>query len=147
MTMIKIAILFTFTMLFIAACGDAGSNVTTTANTQTNRLANVATPAGTPVLNDTANADDVAVGKGKEIYATNCVICHKDTGKGGKVTIKGKSINAEDLTTDKIKKMTDEKLIGYVTNGIPDEGMPAFKDKLSEEEIKAAVAHVRVLQQ
>ena len=42
--------------------------------------------------------------------------------------------------------MTDEKLIGYVTNGVVDEGMPAFKGKLTDDEIKMAVAHVRRLQ-
>ena len=81
-----------------------------------------------------------------ELYAVNCMICHKDSGKGGKVTVDGKTIDPEDLTADKIKKMTDEKLVGYVTNGIEDEGMPAFKGKLTDDEIKTVVRHVRVLQ-
>lgn len=81
-----------------------------------------------------------------ELYAVNCMICHKDSGKGGKVTIDGKTVSAEDLTAGKIKKMTNEKLVGYVTNGIEDEGMPAFKDKLTDDEIKTVVRHVRVLQ-
>jgi mono/diheme cytochrome c family protein len=96
------------------------------------------TPAPTPVV---SRAPD-----GKELFALNCMICHKESGKGGEVTIKGKKLDAEDLTADKIKKMTDEKLIGYVTNGIEDEGMPAFKDKMTPEEIRSVVAHVRALQ-
>ena len=83
---------------------------------------------------------------GKEIYATNCMICHKNTAKGGKMTLGGKSINPDDLTTAKMKAMTDEKLIGYVKNGIEDEGMPAFKEKLTDDEIKSVIAHVRTLQ-
>lgn len=82
----------------------------------------------------------------KEIYAMNCMICHKETGKGGKVTIEGKTISPDDLTAEKFKKMTDEKLIGYVTNGIEDEGMPAFKDKLTTEQIRSVITHVRTLQ-
>jgi len=83
---------------------------------------------------------------GTELYATNCMICHKDTGKGGRVTMQGKTINPEDLTTDKMKKMSDDKLFGYISDGIEDEGMPAFKDKLKPEEIKLVIEHVRSLQ-
>jgi mono/diheme cytochrome c family protein len=74
------------------------------------------------------------------------MICHKDTGKGGKMTQDGKTINPDDLTTAKMKAMTDEKLNGYVTNGIEDEGMPAFKGKLTTDEIKSVIRHVRTLQ-
>lgn len=107
--------------------------------TNTNKpAANAATPAPTPVV---SRAPD-----GKELFALNCMICHKETGKGGKVTIEGKTINPDDLTAEKFKKMTDDKIIGYVTNGVEDEGMPAFKDKMTPEEIRAVVAHVRNLQ-
>lgn len=83
---------------------------------------------------------------GTELYAQNCMICHKETGKGGRLTLGGKSLNVEDLTEAKLVKATDANLIGYVTNGIEDEGMPAFKDELTADEIKAVVAHVRTLQ-
>ncbi len=127
---IKIATTLAFSAIFAMACGQAS-------NTAVNKIT-PSTPAPTPVV---SRAPD-----GKELFALNCMICHKESGKGGKVTIEGKSINPEDLTTDKMKKMTDEKLIGYVTNGIEDEGMPAFKDKMTPEEIRAIVAHVRTLQ-
>lgn len=81
-----------------------------------------------------------------EIYAANCMICHKDTGRGGRITMQGKAINPEDLTTDKMKKMSDDKLFGYISDGIEDEGMPAFKDKLTPEDIKLVIEHVRTLQ-
>jgi mono/diheme cytochrome c family protein len=104
---------------------------------------NVAKPAN--AAPEPAPTVDLAL-MAAELYALNCMICHKDSGKGGKATLEGKTINAEDLTADKIKKMTDEKLIGYVTNGIEDEGMPAFKGKFTDDEIKRVVRHVRVLQ-
>ena len=74
------------------------------------------------------------------------MICHKDTGKGGKVTIKGKSLNPADLTSEKMKKLSDEKLFKDISEGVPDEGMPEFKGKLSEEQIRSVVAQVRQLQ-
>jgi mono/diheme cytochrome c family protein len=146
MSVIKISIIFISTILFIAACGDPVSNVAKNPTNSTNKAVTVPTQSGPAAVHEQALEDDLASDSGKEIYATNCMICHKDNGTGGKVTIGGKTLNAENLTEDKIKRMSDEKLIGYVTNGIPDEGMPSFKDKLSEAEIKAAVAHVRVLQ-
>lgn len=119
--------------IFVASCSQA----TNTANTN-KTAANSATPPPTPVISRAPDS--------KELYALNCMICHKENGSGGEVTIKGKKLSAEDLTADKIKKMSDEKITGYVVNGVEDEGMPAFKDKMTQEEIRAVVAHVRILQ-
>mgnify|MGYP003462753455 FL=1 len=73
----------------------------------------------------------------------NCAACHKENGTGGKIEIEGKSINPDDLTTAKIKAFSDDKIIGYIYKGIEDEGMPAFKDKLNEAEIREVVRYVR----
>ena len=59
------------------------------------------------------------------------------------MTIEGKTINPDDLTSEKIKKFSDEKISGYIVNGVVDEGMPAFKDKLTEAQIREIVAFVR----
>jgi mono/diheme cytochrome c family protein len=135
MTVIKITALLIFATIFIAACGQSGSN--TNSGVVTNSV-----PAGkpdtTPIV---ADADP-----GKEVYAMNCMICHKEDGSGGKRTVDGKPINAEDLRKEKFKVATDEKLASYVRDGIPDEGMPAFKGKLTEAEILNVVKHVRSLQ-
>jgi len=79
----------------------------------------------------------------KNIYTEKCVRCHKEDGTGGKVEIDGTTINAEDFTEDKMKNMSDAKYIGYIENGVPDEGMPAFKGKLSDTEIKNLVKFIR----
>lgn len=123
---------FCFTAFFVVSCSQAANN------TVVNQPTNASTPAPTPIV---SRAPD-----GKELYALNCMICHKENGTGGEITIKGKKLKPENLTADKIKKMTDEKLIGYVRDGIEDEGMPAFKDKMTAEEMRAIVAHVRNLQ-
>jgi mono/diheme cytochrome c family protein len=80
-----------------------------------------------------------------DLYEKNCMICHKDTGKGGKVTIEGKTLNPSDLTSARMKARTDEKLLEGIKEGVPDEGMPAFKTKLADEQIKSIVQYIRNL--
>jgi mono/diheme cytochrome c family protein len=143
MMLIKVSFIALSCMVFFTACsgGPTGGGNTGPVS------ANAPAPPSSPAAAQPESAPVAQTISGKEIYAMNCINCHKENGSGGRVTYQGKSYNAEDLTKDKIKKMSDEKLVGYVTNGIPDEGMPAFRDTLSAEEIKAVVAHIRALQQ
>jgi mono/diheme cytochrome c family protein len=107
--------------------------------------ANSASPApaqASPQVPQAANP----VGETKELFAAHCMICHKDNGKGGKVSIQGKTLNAEDLTSAEMTAKTDDQLTKYIVDGEPDEGMPAFKGKLTDEEIKLLVGHIRSLQ-
>lgn len=115
------------------ACAQTSSPNTATNNTTTKPAATPQTPV-TPV-------DELA--QGRKIYMDNCASCHKENGTGGKIVIEGKSIDPDDLTKEKIKAFSDTKIISYVTNGVEDEGMPAFKDELSEEDIREVVRFVR----
>lgn len=99
-----------------------------------------------PVNVASAPSPQPSVADGKELFATHCTICHKETGKGGKVTVKGKTLKPEDLTSAKMKAKSDEQLAKYITEGLPDDGMPAFIDELTEAQIKLVVGHVRTLQ-
>ncbi len=137
MKYLKLTLITATAAIFIAACGQA-ANTPVANNTAPKANQNAAAPA-TP-----APVDETAMGK--ELYAANCMICHKDSGKGGKVTIEGKSINPDDITTEKMKAKADEKFVGYINNGFPDDGMPAFKDKLTADQVKAIVKHIRTLQ-
>jgi mono/diheme cytochrome c family protein len=132
MNSLKLAAISFCLALVVAACQSTSTNV----SNSTANISEPAKPAATP---------DV-IAQAKEVYATNCMVCHKENGTGGPVTVSGKKLNPDNLTSDKMKATSDEKLIGYVTNGMVDDGMPAFKDKLSSDQIKMAVAHVRRLQ-
>ena len=141
MKFIKFALVLVFTVLFAIACGQTATTPNTTnVAVTTNKPANATTQAP---LSVTTSIDSA---KGKDLYVTNCAACHKESGKGGKVTVEGKTMEPDDITTAKMAAKTDEKLTEYVVKGFPDDGMPAFKDKLTPDEIKAVVAHVRVLQ-
>ena len=65
------------------------------------------------------------------------------TARAAKPLSDGTTINADNLTTEKMKKEPDAEYIEHITDGIPSEGMPAFKGKLTEQEIKDVVAYIR----
>ncbi len=136
MNRLKLSLLLTALAIFIIACNQASN--TQVAKNDAPKSTQAATPApATPV-------DEIAMAK--EIFTTNCMICHKDSGKGGKVTIEGKSIDPTDLTSEKMKGKSEDKMFQYVSDGSPDDGMPAFKGKLTDDQIKSVVKHVRTLQ-
>ena len=116
------------------ACGNAGP-ANTTVNNAAIRNANTF-PAQTA-----SPADEVAMGR--QLYEQNCAGCHKEDGTGGAITIDGKTIDPDDLTSDKIKKLDNVRIIKYIYDGIEDEGMPSFKDKLTEAQIREVVRYVR----
>ncbi len=148
MKFLKFGFILSALTLFIFACAE--NKPTSPANTiivtNTNSSANANKPAAnTAIVNlnaqPSAKMDEMA--STKKIYTEKCVRCHKEDGTGGKVEIDGTTLNAEDFTEDKMKNMSDAKYIGYIENGVPDEGMPAFKGKLSDTEIKNLVKFIR----
>lgn len=57
--------------------------------------------------------------------------------------IEGRKINPDDLTSEKIKGFSDDKIARYIRDGVEDEGMPSFKDKLSDAQIAEVIKYVR----
>lgn len=140
MTYLKLSIVIAASVFFAASCGGG-----TVENKQPeNKQAETAKTPSQPSEGNPEARDRGAVMK--DLYTANCALCHKEDGTGGKMSKDGKTLNVEDLTAEKIKKMSDEKIAGYINNGVPKEGMPAFKDKLNEREVAMLVRYVRVLQ-
>jgi mono/diheme cytochrome c family protein len=140
MKLLKLGTILAATALFLMAACDKSSPAVNTSNSP------VASKAGNAATPSQPTKTVAAASDGKELYALNCMICHKDTGKGGPVTIKGKNLKPADLTSDKLKKHSDDKLFEHISEGVPDEGMPSFNEKLTDDQIKAVVAYVRTLQ-
>ena len=74
-------------------------------------------------------------------YQKNCEGCHGETGEGGLVKVENKRIKVPSLKADHAIKHTDEQITKMITNG--EEEMPAFKDKMSTQEISDMVKYVR----
>ncbi len=134
MNLLKIGLILMAVTIFIFACAE---NKKTNSN---NVVANVQINATTNIQ-PTATMDETA--SAKKIYVDNCAKCHKEDGTGGKVVIDGETIKATNLTSERSKKDNDEEIFGNIKDGVVDEGMPAFKNKLSDEEIKNVVKFIR----
>jgi cbb3-type cytochrome c oxidase subunit III len=82
------------------------------------------------------------VQKGRAVYTANCARCHG--GDGMSHTSMGEMTQAPDLTDATWQsRRSAARMISSVTNGRGE--MPAFKRKLSPQDIAAAVAYVRTL--
>ncbi len=79
--------------------------------------------------------DAISVANGVTIFAANCVLCHGPQAKGNGVLAKTFPIPPVDLLTEPhTAKHTAGDFFHWLTHGIPGTGMPAFADKLSEED-------------
>jgi mono/diheme cytochrome c family protein len=86
------------------------------------------------------NAADAA-NKGKALYASNCAKCHGPAGKGDGPD----SDHAADLTDEFRTELNPEGVLYYkIWNGHAQD-MPAFKSKLTKDEVWSLVEHLKVL--
>ena len=87
-------------------------------------------------LSAPTRADD-----GAATFKSKCAACHGADGSGN--TAVGKSMKIRDLSSADVQKQTDEQLAGIITNGRG--AMPAYKDKMTADQIKELVAFIRQL--
>jgi len=82
------------------------------------------------------------VERGREVYAASCVRCHGADGSGR--TRLADIVEAPDMSDPAWQKgRGNARMIAAVANGRGQ--MPAFKKKLTKQEIAAAVAYIRTL--
>jgi len=87
----------------------------------------------------TAFSARAAADDGAAIFQQLCIACHGSDGKA--TTDMGKKVQAADLTSKEVQQLSDSQLTKTIKNG--QKKMPAFGDKLSDDDIKAVLAFVR----
>ena len=80
-----------------------------------------------------------------ELFTANCVRCHGEDGSGR--TKMGRRLKIKDLTSPTVQaRLTPERIFETITYGKPDAGgnerMPAFGEKLSEDDRRALANYV-----
>ena len=93
--------------------------------------------AGLLLLTASARAQDDAAG----LFKAKCAACHGADGGGN--TPAGKAMKVRDLHSPDVQKQTDAQLTEIVTAGKG--AMPAYKGKLTDDQIKQLVGYVREL--
>lgn len=144
MKFLKIGLVLSAVLLFVFACAkNAVNNANSTVNIAAvgNSAANTTVAATNADNATTAGTDELA--SARKIYSEKCVNCHKEGGVGGVSTIDGKKIKAPNFTSDRFKKDDENDWIKTIHNGAVEDGMPAFKDKLSDDQIKSLVRLIR----
>ena len=109
-------------------------------------LAQVAVPPPAPIAPGAGAAAPVTDAdssmSAKDVYEKRCVSCHAEDGKGQ--TKKGKQLRVPDFTSAKWQKHTrDDEITEIIENGNKKRKMPAFKDKLTADQIKELVPYLR----
>ena len=83
----------------------------------------------------------------KENWEKQCQKCHGPDGKGQ--TKMGRQSGVKDYTDPKVQaEMKDDKAVTTIKEGIVEKGkkrMDPYKDKLTDDEIKALIAYIRTL--
>ena len=126
-------------LLLGAACSQPASNTTTT---NANVAATNAAAHTTPPATNAATAPITPVAAGKETYDVNCASCHDEDGKGKEAFKKQDIPDFTDAAWQKHE--SDAELLESIENG-KGKMMPAWKGKLTETEMKDALAYVRSL--
>lgn len=78
-----------------------------------------------------ATAESIAIGS--SVYSANCAVCHGAGARGDGPMAQTLNPPPSDLTVH-ITQHPDADLFDFVSNGVQGSAMPAFKDRLSEEE-------------
>jgi mono/diheme cytochrome c family protein len=132
MKFIKFAFILLTVTIFIIACAQ-------TKTTNTNAPANTVIVANAPAQ-PVATKDEIATTKA--IFLESCVGCHRENGEGGAAEFEGKKIKVPSFQSKGAMNASDDKLYDYIANGEENE-MPAFKDKLTEEQMRNLVKFIR----
>jgi mono/diheme cytochrome c family protein len=86
-----------------------------------------------------ALAPTMLAADGAAVYKAKCAMCHGPDGAGQ--TTMGKNMKLRDLGSADVQKQSDADLTKITADGKGK--MPAYKAKLSADEITAVVAHIR----
>lgn len=123
----RLVLFVVFTLAFGLACSSP----------VTNRPAQSPPPTASPQAS--AAADEFAATRAT--FKEHCVTCHGDNAAGGRVRVEGREIKVPNLTGEHARKPTDERLAAKISEG--DDEMPAFKDKLNQQQIQDLVRFIR----
>lgn len=138
MNFLKIGLILSAILLFIIACHQTQTANVNSANNTIAASADINT-----IVAQTPPAAPDELASARKIYSEQCVKCHKEDGAGGISIINGKKIKAPNFTSERMKNDDENDWIETIENGAKEDGMPAYKGKISDDDIKKLVRLIR----
>jgi mono/diheme cytochrome c family protein len=90
--------------------------------------------------------DESSLKIGQQVFTENCAVCHGEAGRGNGPAAAGLSLKPPDYGNGHLDIHTDGDIFYWIQNGISEGSpMPAFKDKLTDDQIWHVVNYVRRL--
>jgi len=120
-------------IIIVIAFSTIACNNTSILTTNQDQSSSAATSAPTATPDEFASA--------RVNFQKNCIACHGEKGEGGRVEIEGKKFKVPNLREGHALHHPDDEFVKQISEG--DEEMPAFKDKLTAQEINDLVRFIR----
>jgi putative copper export protein/mono/diheme cytochrome c family protein len=86
-----------------------------------------------------------SIARGARLYSENCTQCHGVRGKGDGPAATGLKVPPADLTAAHVLDHSEGDVFWWLSEGIPESGMPGFAERLSEDERWDLINWVRTL--
>ncbi len=112
------------------------------ANTGYSQQTAFVAPASADAMKNPFAGNEKAIVQGKVLYASLCVACHGDKGKGDGVASAGLTVPPADHTSAKVQNQSDGAIFWKVFTGKGP--MPSFRS-LPQEQVWQLVTYIRTL--
>ena len=132
MRALKISLTLTACLFFVVNCGRTPGEPQAT---------NVPSPSPNASITITPTTIPDEFASVRPIFAESCARCHRDDGSGGLYEAEGRRLRVPSLREGRAVSHSDTRYVRQITHG--GDGMPAFGDRLSPEQIDDLVRFVR----
>ncbi len=132
--------------LLLGGCSHQSSSTTSSAGNQAQSspsTSKVVTNAAKIPVTSSVSPQDASLAMGKQLFDTNCAVCHGQHGEGKPAMLQGHKVRFDNPNFQ--KKLTDQKIKQTIRTG---KGiMPSFASTFNEKQLNELVKYVRSLGQ
>lgn len=104
-------------------------------------------PAEVAAVPNPIEASTESLAAGEQLYATNCAVCHGETGEGDGPGAAGLQKPPANLHETHVQENSDGALFYIISHGKPDTPMPAWDNILDEEQRWHVVNYLRTFEE
>ncbi len=102
-------------------------------------------PANARRLKSPVRATEENIAQGRELYNKHCASCHGEDGQAKTPIAEMMKVKPTNLTDKAMKGITEGEIYWVITNGIKKSGMPALKQKVSDQQRWQVTLYVKHL--